>query len=85
MGSHFFDRLTGRFGRHGGHAKSWPVETRQPTRVVVCPRCWADNKPESRFCSACGTALAQTNETCAACGKALAPGAKFCASCGQAA
>ncbi|MBN9083991.1 MAG: zinc ribbon domain-containing protein [Rhizobiales bacterium] len=95
MGSHFFDRFAGRFGRHGGgHGRrhgdyiddrSQPTEARQqPTRVLVCPRCWADNKPDARFCGACGNALGQANAACAECGVPLTAGAKFCSSCGRA-
>lgn len=92
MGSHFFDRFTGRLGRHGGghgnrSKEAWPTEQRQqPTRVLVCPRCWADNTPDARFCGACGNAFAPARAaTCTGCGNALATDAKFCSSCGQAA
>ncbi|MDH7799748.1 ribosomal protein L40E [Beijerinckia sp. GAS462] len=101
MGSHFFDRFTGCFGRYGnGHdrrhggsingqtspsrsSEAWSVETRQPTRMLVCPRCWADNKPDARFCNACGYALGQADIVCVECGHVLAVGAKVCAFCGQ--
>jgi len=46
---------------------------------VICPKCATENRPERRFCSECGTALAIT---CPACGGANEPGDKFCGVCG---
>jgi class 3 adenylate cyclase len=45
----------------------------------TCSACGAENRPGSRFCSHCGTALAVQ---CASCGAANEPGDRFCAQCG---
>jgi class 3 adenylate cyclase/tetratricopeptide (TPR) repeat protein len=49
--------------------------------MVTCANCGIENPSSSKFCSACGTALAVT---CASCGNALLPGARFCSECGTA-
>jgi hypothetical protein len=41
---------------------------------VNCSNCGAENRPEGKFCTECGAAMAAT---CPGCGAALAPGAKF--------
>jgi hypothetical protein len=46
---------------------------------MTCPRCQAENREGRRFCSKCGTPLAQP---CAACGFANEPGDEFCGGCG---
>ncbi len=46
-----------------------------------CPSCDHDNRPERRFCTECGAALAAV---CASCGAANQPGEKFCGGCGAA-
>lgn len=105
MGSHFFDRFAGRFGRHGSDhgrraggsiggslddqsspsrpSETRSIETRRPTHMLVCPRCWADNKPDTCFCNACGYALGQAEIVCVECGHVLAVGVKVCPACGQ--
>jgi class 3 adenylate cyclase len=46
---------------------------------VTCGRCGTEHASGARFCSACGTALAQW---CPACGAETPPGAAFCSACG---
>jgi class 3 adenylate cyclase/tetratricopeptide (TPR) repeat protein len=48
---------------------------------VACPVCGTENKPGRKFCSQCGTALAQA---CAACGAPNEPEDRFCGECGAA-
>jgi class 3 adenylate cyclase len=47
---------------------------------MECPSCQADIPADSRFCIACGAALALV---CSACGHANPARANFCATCGQ--
>ena len=44
-----------------------------------CSKCGAENPPEAKFCTSCGTPLALT---CPGCGSATQPGAQFCGECG---
>lgn len=46
-----------------------------------CAACLHDNKPEARFCEACGSSLTRS---CAECGESLSSQARFCSSCGAA-
>ena len=46
-----------------------------------CPACGHANRPDRRFCAACGSRL---GELCAACGAQNDPGEKFCGHCGAA-
>ncbi len=55
-----------------------PLRTSRSSNVT-CPSCGAENRPGSKFCSECGTALART---CPNCSTALRPDAKFCDECG---
>jgi class 3 adenylate cyclase/tetratricopeptide (TPR) repeat protein len=48
---------------------------------VQCPQCRAENRPDRRFCSACGAALPRA---CPACGFLNEPAARFCGGCGTA-
>jgi membrane protease subunit (stomatin/prohibitin family) len=48
----------------------------------ACPKCHAENAPEAKFCSTCGTALAE-GWRCAGCGHANEAGARFCDECGR--
>jgi class 3 adenylate cyclase/predicted ATPase len=48
---------------------------------LVCPACAAENNESAKFCSECGTALAQR---CAGCGTVFQAGQKFCSECGTA-
>jgi class 3 adenylate cyclase len=48
--------------------------------VTPCPNCNAPTTPDLRFCTECGTALA---ERCGSCGSARVAGARFCGSCGN--
>jgi class 3 adenylate cyclase/tetratricopeptide (TPR) repeat protein len=50
------------------------------TGPFVCPACSATNDPEVRFCTTCGTSLAQP---CAVCGTFNTPTARFCGACGS--
>ena len=49
--------------------------------IMRCPRCGTENAASAKFCSQCGTGLAQR---CPACNAELAPGARFCSQCGTA-
>ncbi|MFH1468117.1 MAG: zinc-ribbon domain-containing protein [Pseudomonadota bacterium] len=49
--------------------------------TVTCPSCRHENRPEDRFCLACGRPLA-ASQLCKGCGAPLAPGAVFCTNCG---
>ena len=49
---------------------------------VRCPNCSADIPYGSKFCSNCGTNLAQTMD-CPECGTSLPVGSKFCPNCGH--
>src|SRR6266446_142091 len=44
-----------------------------------CPSCDGENRPERRFCAACGAPLTQA---CPACGFGNRPGEDFCGGCG---
>ncbi|HWN13493.1 MAG TPA: adenylate/guanylate cyclase domain-containing protein, partial [Candidatus Dormibacteraeota bacterium] len=48
---------------------------------MQCPQCRAENRPDRRFCSACGAALPRA---CPACGFLNEPAARFCGGCGTA-
>src|SRR5262245_36033434 len=46
---------------------------------VTCASCGADQQPDARFCSACGSSLYRT---CPSCGAEQAADAAFCSACG---
>jgi class 3 adenylate cyclase/tetratricopeptide (TPR) repeat protein len=48
---------------------------------MECSACGTENRPESRFCAQCGSAL---QATCRTCGATTHPGDRFCAGCGAA-
>jgi predicted nucleic acid-binding Zn ribbon protein len=63
----------------------------------TCPTCGAEIVPDQKFCTACGTPLAEstieetlvsvrvptsTSSTCPACGASVKAGLKFCTQCG---
>lgn len=58
--------------------------------VDCCPKCGAELKAGTLFCSACGARSEQSQaardpaaaRVCAACGTALADGVRFCGNCG---
>lgn len=62
--------------------------------ALVCAECGQTNRPGSRFCGSCGSALtaeveqaagnggARAEGECPDCGSSVQPGHKFCASCG---
>ena len=47
---------------------------------MTCPSCQRENRPDSRFCLACGGALPAV---CAGCERELPADAHFCDSCGR--
>lgn len=50
--------------------------------MSTCPKC-ATRQPQGKFCSECGTPLAQPKKFCTSCGGEVQPAtAKFCAGCG---
>jgi predicted amidophosphoribosyltransferase len=46
----------------------------------TCPECHASTEPGARFCSHCGTKLA---DACPQCGAVASTDDRFCASCGR--
>ena len=46
---------------------------------MACSSCGAENRPGRKFCTRCGTSLAQT---CPACSSPLEGGERFCGECG---
>jgi len=48
---------------------------------MQCPTCHAENLPDSRFCTECGSRI---ESRCSACGSGNPPSAKFCRKCGAA-
>jgi adenylate cyclase len=49
---------------------------------VDCPSCGRPNRPEARFCGACGAEL-ETTAICERCGAENPPGQRFCDACGS--
>lgn len=47
---------------------------------MVCGNCARENRPDSRFCAGCGSAL---SKRCGACHRELQPDAAFCDACGS--
>lgn len=91
MGKHGYG---GGHGGHHGRGYGWdpygqPPErapqSQAPARVLVCPKCRADNDPDARFCTQCGDKFGGAEAACAKCGAPMAATAKFCPGCGQAA
>jgi class 3 adenylate cyclase/tetratricopeptide (TPR) repeat protein len=55
-----------------------------PAGPVRCPACGTETGPRSRYCPACGVAIAAADvSTCLACGNANPSNARFCAACGS--
>ena len=50
-----------------------------PSKAMRCTKCGTESTTGSKFCDACGTALAQG---CPACGATNRAGARFCNACG---
>src|SRR5579859_5365541 len=48
---------------------------------MLCPNCRAENQDGKKFCTECGTPLAQS---CPSCGAGIAGGERFCGECGAA-
>ncbi len=48
---------------------------------MLCPKCATENRPGRKFCSRCGSALAQS---CSSCGAPNDPADRFCGECGSA-
>mgnify|MGYP000150218750 CR=1 FL=1 len=53
-----------------------------PQRIIICPKCGAQNPAEMKFCGNCGAPLRPTEKTCPKCGAKNPPGMKFCGNCG---
>ncbi|MGQ9522083.1 MAG: zinc ribbon domain-containing protein, partial [Anaerolineae bacterium] len=55
---------------------------------MKCPKCGFENRPEARFCKACGQPLEapapapSSDVRCPACGALNKPTARFCVHCG---
>ena len=54
----------------------------KPQRIIICPKCGAQNPAEMKFCGNCGAPLRPTEKTCPKCGAKNPPGMKFCGNCG---
>jgi len=60
------------------------VAQETPVTTGKCPRCGQSVSDNSSFCPYCGQHIEKPQERfCAACGSTLRPGAKFCAKCGR--
>ena len=50
---------------------------------MICDKCEAENKPDARFCSNCGSEIVKdTGKRCNSCGKPDETDARFCSNCG---
>lgn len=49
--------------------------------ALICPSCGTVGRDDARFCTSCGSPLANS---CPSCGAPVEPGARFCSSCGTA-
>ncbi|MBN2335220.1 SPFH domain-containing protein [Candidatus Bathyarchaeota archaeon] len=55
-----------------------------PSRVLVCPKCGAENDAGNRFCGVCGSEMAaQKTVVCSFCGYQMRLGDRFCGRCGK--
>ncbi len=61
-----------------GPGRDYPVAT-MTTGSLTCGACGAENRPDRRFCRACGTEL---GHACPSCGAAAEDGDRFCGRCG---
>ena len=53
-----------------------------PQKIIICPKCGAQNPAGMKFCGNCGAPLRPTEKTCPKCGAKNPPGMKFCGNCG---
>jgi len=61
------------------------LKTRFGTDIVICSKCDAPAKTGDKFCSGCGSAIADVTskgKTCPTCGVSMKDNAKFCMKCG---
>ena len=50
---------------------------------MICDKCEAENEPDARFCSNCGSEIVKdTGKRCNSCGKPDETDARFCSNCG---
>ena len=64
-------------------AKPAPTVQTPSAKGPACPRCGKVEQAGARFCSACGTRLAQIDPVCANCGQQLKSAPNFCPQCGM--
>lgn len=61
------------------------LKTKYESDVIICPKCKAYNKSDSKFCMSCGSSIKEgenMNKTCPTCGTVLIENVKFCMKCG---
>lgn len=71
--------VSGKASRVGVHPLTETTRAGDLGADIACPACAAVNPPGSRFCGACGSALAVG---CQVCGATAPPSFRFCGSCG---
>jgi membrane protease subunit (stomatin/prohibitin family) len=55
----------------------------QPQKVVICPKCGAENPVGNKFCGSCGSSIKPQDVKCSKCGTMNPPTNKFCSNCGK--
>jgi len=73
--------MAGGFAPQTGSSPQFPIGAPPAGPLVTCGKCGA-HQPSGKFCSECGTSLAQPKKFCTSCGGELAATAKFCQGCG---
>jgi len=62
------------------------LKTRYGADIMICHKCGAHNKYDSKFCMSCGSVLATEviaeGRNCPTCGTLIKKGAHFCSRCG---
>ncbi|SES69059.1 SPFH domain-containing protein [Anaerobranca gottschalkii] len=63
--------------------QSTPQPQGNEVTKVPCPKCGADNLPQAKFCSQCGTSMDIQKTKCIHCSVPIEKEAKFCPQCGK--
>lgn len=77
--------MGGMMGNMMPNQQSHANQTQQPAQpMILCPKCNAQQKQGTKFCSNCGNSMVsrQATTSCVKCGAAIAEGSKFCPECG---